>query len=739
MPKKDGTGRITALYERLSRDDELQGESNSISNQKSYLEDYAARNGYTNLKHYTDDGFSGTNFKRPGFQEMLNDIQSNQVGVVIVKDMSRFGRNYLEVGFYTEVLFPKKEVRFIAINNSVDSANPADNDFIPFINIMNEWYAKDTSKKIKSVFDARMKDGLRVSGSVPYGYTRSEVDKQLFVVDPVSAAVVKRIFELMAADVNSGEIARILTEDKVLTPGAYAAEFHPSECRSKVEPGYCEWSRNMIIEILKRKEYLGHTVLKKTVGLNFKTKERRRSTEEEMYFFPNTHEPIVSQELWNQAEKHRKVITRKRINDEIKAQAVFRGLVYCSDCEKKLVFGIGNTVNGKNILRYNCSGLSRQHNSCGSHYINEMDLRYIISEYIRIMSKRIIADEEGFAEELRKKWRNENAKSPRRAQNELKLAKARLHELDQLLEKLYENFSSGLLLERQYRSYMEKYEQEQKKLEWQIGEFEKEAEQERIEDINSDRFIALIKKYKNPGEITREMAFALIDKIVVYQPEGRLPNRRQQIDVYFNFIGKYDLDYTAEEEEEFRQLAAAESAEKRRKKIRYNKEYRHRKRDERYEENDGHPLPQKKCPCCGEIFWPNHALRKYCSDKCKMKSHGKKTAKVRKIQRGPIERKCKVCGKSFIATNSNQRMCSPECSREQRRIQKMEYYHRDRELMATDPEAAARVEKHRVYLRDLKREKRARKRAEKNGIIQIDNETVSKDIAVSRDCGADAD
>ena len=736
MPKKSGTGRITALYERLSRDDELQGESNSISNQKSYLEDYASKNGYGNIKHYTDDGYSGTNFKRPGFQEMLNDIQSNRVGVVIVQDMSRFGRNYLEVGFYTEVLFPKKDVRFIAINNSVDSDNPTDNDFIPFINIMNEWYAKDTSKKIKSIFDARMKEGMRVSGSVPYGYTRSETDKQLFVVDPVSAAVVKRIFELMASDVNSGEIARILTEEKVLTPGAYAAEFHPSECRSKVAPGYCEWSRTMIIEILKRKEYLGHTVLRKTVGLNFKTKERRRSTEEEQYFFPNTHEPIVSQELWNQAEKHRKVITRKRINDDIKAQAVFRGMVYCSDCEKKLVFGICN--NG-NILRYNCSGLSRRHNKCGSHYINEMDLRYILSEYIRIMSKRIIADEEGFAEELRKKWKSENAKSPRMAQNALKTAKARFSELDQQLEKLYENFTAGLILERQYRTYLEKYEQEQKKLEWRIRELEKETENERREEINPQRFIELIKKYKNPGEITREMAFALIDRIVVYQPEGRVPNRKQQIDLYFNFIGKYDLDYTAEEEEEFRQIAAEESAEKRRKKIQYNKEYRHRKRDERYKENDGHPLPQKKCPQCGKIFWPNHALRIYCSEECHVMAQSRKTAQIRKIQRGPIERVCKVCGKTFIATNSNQRMCSKECSMEQRKRQKKEYRLQEIEKAATDPMVAKRLEKRRQNLIEYKREARNRKKAEKNGIVKTDNQAYGKVIDLSCDCGADSD
>ena len=218
MAKRKGFDRITALYERLSRDDEQQGESNSISNQKQYLEDYAVKNGFGNIKHYTDDGFTGTNFKRPGFQEMLDDIEAGKVGVVIVKDMSRFGRNYLQVGFYTDVMFPKKNVRFIAINSNVDtnSDNPNQNDFAPFLNIMNEWYAKDTSNKIKTVFDTRMRAGKRCSPSVPYVYYRSPADKQLLLVDPVSSKAVVRIFELMTSGKNTGEIARILTEEKVL-------------------------------------------------------------------------------------------------------------------------------------------------------------------------------------------------------------------------------------------------------------------------------------------------------------------------------------------------------------------------------------------------------------------------------------------------------------------------------------------------------------------------------------------
>ena len=223
------TSKITALYERLSRDDDLNGESNSITNQKQYLEDYARRNGFTNIRHFTDDGFSGVNFNRPSFQELIKEVEAGNVATIIVKDMSRLGRNYLQVGFYTEVLFPQKDVRFLAINNSIDSNNASDNDFAPFLNIMNEWYAKDTSNKIKAVFDARMKDGKRCSGSIPYGYNRLATDKQTLVVDPVASEVVKRIFLLANEGKSPRAIAELLTEEKVLIPAAHAKEYHPEQ------------------------------------------------------------------------------------------------------------------------------------------------------------------------------------------------------------------------------------------------------------------------------------------------------------------------------------------------------------------------------------------------------------------------------------------------------------------------------------------------------------------------------
>lgn len=333
-----GMTKITALYERLSKDDEQQGESNSITNQKSYLEEHARKNGFINIKHYTDDGYTGRNFNRPGFQALLAQIEAGNVGTVIVKDMSRFGRNYLQVGFYTEIMFPQKNVRFIAINNNVDTNNPNDNDFTPFLNIMNEFYAKDTSNKIKSIFLARMNDGKRCSGSIPYGYNRMTGNKQTLVVDPVASKVVKHIFEIAADGNNPPNIARMLAEEKVLIPSAYTLQYHPEQCNMKAEIGNCDWSSNTVREILNRQEYLGHTILRKTIATSFKTDQRRFSTDDEKLFFKDTHEAIITQRLWDNAHKRIKHSTRPYSHEELLAGCLFAGYVFCADCGRKLAF-----------------------------------------------------------------------------------------------------------------------------------------------------------------------------------------------------------------------------------------------------------------------------------------------------------------------------------------------------------------------------------------------------------------
>lgn len=312
------TMKFTALYERLSRDDELIGESNSIKNQKQLLESYAHKNGYSPIRHFTDDGVSGTTFEREGFQAMIAEVEAGNVSAVIVKDMSRFGRDYLKVGFYTEVMFKEKGVRFIAINNGIDSANQQDSDFTPFLNIMNEWYARDASRKIQAVFKSRMQDGKRVSPSVPYGYLRSPEDKQKLIIDEEPATVVRRIYQMVIEGKGVTAIADILTAEKVLIPSAYAKIHCPENDHSKGFTNPYLWSATAVSYILEKQEYMGHTVLGKTISVSYKTKKRRKAEPDELMIFKNTHPAIVDEETWHKGNQNREIREQNRLLKEVK-------------------------------------------------------------------------------------------------------------------------------------------------------------------------------------------------------------------------------------------------------------------------------------------------------------------------------------------------------------------------------------------------------------------------------------
>ena len=442
------TSKITALYERLSRDDDLNGESNSITNQKKYLEDYARRNGFENIRHFTDDGFSGVNFNRPGFQSLIKEVEAGNVGTLIVKDMSRLGRNYLQVGFYTEILFPQKDVRFLAINNSIDSNNASDNDFAPFLNIMNEFYAKDTSNKIKAVFDARMKDGKRCSGSIPYGYNRLPSDKQTLVVDPVASEVVKRIFLLANEGKSPRAIAEILTEEKVLIPAAYAKEYHPEQYNGiKFADPYI-WGISAIRTILSRQEYLGHTVLRKSVSTNFKLHKRKTTDEDEQYVFYNTHEPIISQELWDSVQKRKKRVNRAAARGTHTNR--LSGYLYCADCGRRMTLQTHySKKDGSVQYSYRCGGYASRVNSCTSHTISADNVEALILSAVKRFSRFVLNDEKAFALELQSLWKDKQEEKPKHNQSELKRCQKRYDELSTLIRGLYENLISGLLPERQ--------------------------------------------------------------------------------------------------------------------------------------------------------------------------------------------------------------------------------------------------------------------------------------------------
>ena len=541
--------RITALYERLSRDDEMQGESNSITNQKKYLEDYAVQHGFGNIQHFSDDGYSGTNFNRPAFNSLLTEIEAGRVGTVIVKDMSRFGRNYLQVGFYTEMMFPKKNVRFIAANNGVDSANPADNDFTPFLNIMNEWYAKDTSKKIKAVFKAKMRDGKRVSGAVPYGYYRKPEDKQTLYVDEASASVVRRIFQLACDGMGATAIADTLSEDKILTPSAYARQNHPEDCQCTNYHDSYTWNATTVGYILNRREYLGHTVLGKTTRDNFKTKRKRIANEDELLVFYNTHEAIIDQETYDKAQRMRKRVSPRR-NSEKPAHRL-SGLLYCADCGSRLAYINSKPKDGKiydSNQAFRCSRYHNKYHSCTGHYIKASTIEMLIYQATKRVSQYVLKDEKEFVEQLKAQYELQCEKDNTDDKKELLEAKRRMMDLDDLIKGLYENFTLGRLPERQFNRLMTEYDTEQSSLEQRISELETATERISTKAVQIDKFVRLVKKYRDFEELTTPMLNDFIEKVVIYEAEGgRTKDRTQQVDIYFNFIGNFVLPLSEDE------------------------------------------------------------------------------------------------------------------------------------------------------------------------------------------------
>ena len=580
MAKTDTT-KITALYERLSRDDEMQGDSNSILNQKKYLEDYARQNGFTNLMHFTDDGYTGTNFNRPGFNALLAEVEAGHVGCVIVKDMSRFGRNYLQVGFYTEIQFPNKGVRFIAINNNVDSANPMDNEFTPFLNIMNEWYAKDTSKKIKAVFKQRMSSGLRCSGSIPYGYCREAGDKQTLHIDEEAATVVRRIFDMAARGISMAAIAETLSNEKVPIPSAYQEQKRPDQARCHSYHDPYRWNNTTIGYILNRQEYLGHTVLCKTVCDNFKTKKRRKATPEELMIFPDTHEAIVDQETFDKAQRLIKRSPRKVVSGTYTHR--LSGLVYCGDCGARMTYSSPEASKRPDLdssSSFQCGNYRNPYAECTSHYIKTSTLERAISEAIHSVSHQIFEDEDAFAEELMNQWVQQKTDFSTVNRQTLLDAQKRIEERDALIKSLYESRMTGVIPDRQYQRLMNQYDEEQMELEKQVDNLEKAMSQASIKKIDSARFISLIKKYKNSRELTDAMLYDLIDKVVVFAAEGgRSIYRKQRIDIYFNFIG--NCFPQAEDISEEDRIAAIDEERKARRKA--QQKVRDQKRKAEYE------------------------------------------------------------------------------------------------------------------------------------------------------------
>ena len=581
MSKQLNSIKITALYERLSRDDELQGESNSITNQKHFLEDYARKNGFVNIRHFTDDGVSGTTFDREGFQSMIAEVEAGNVAVIIVKDMSRFGRDYLKVGFYTEVMFKEKGVRFIAINNGIDSSNQQDSDFTPFLNIMNEWYARDSSRKIQAIFKARMQEGKRVSPSVPYGYRRDPDDKQHLIIDPEPAAVVRRIFKLVLEGNGVNRIADILYADKILIPSAYAEKYYPENQHSKSFHDPIRWTNQTIIHILEKREYMGHTVLGKTISESYKTKKRRKATEDELMIFENTHEAIIDEETWNNVQ--RLIETKRRPKKNGAPPCRLSGLLYCADCGSKLShrYNSRNQYDADNA--YCCSGYRQYTRNCTMHYIRVSVVENLILETIREVSAYALSNEKEFVKKVREASDVQQEATMKEYRRRLGKAKRRHEELDDLVKKLYESFATGKIPEKHFDRLLSGYDNEQTALEAEMQELQTGLDRYGADSVRADRFLELVKRYTDFSELTTPMLNEFIEKVVVHEADKSTGDRVQKVDIYLNFIGaftvpKMEAALTAEQEAREQRKLQARNREREQNRLRMQR-YRARQKE----------------------------------------------------------------------------------------------------------------------------------------------------------------
>lgn len=581
MSKQLNSIKITALYERLSRDDELQGESNSITNQKHFLEDYARKNGFVNIRHFIDDGVSGTTFDREGFQSMIAEVEAGNVAVIIVKDMSRFGRDYLKVGFYTEVMFKEKGVRFIAINNGIDSSNQQDSDFTPFLNIMNEWYARDSSRKIQAIFKARMQEGKRVSPSVPYGYRRDPDDKQHLIIDPEPAAVVRRIFKLVLEGNGVNRIADILYADKILIPSAYAEKYYPENQHSKSFHDPIRWTNQTIIHILEKREYMGHTVLGKTISESYKTKKRRKATEDELMIFENTHEAIIDEETWNNVQ--RLIETKRRPKKNGAPPCRLSGLLYCADCGSKLShrYNSRNKYDADNS--YGCSSYRQYTRNCTMHYIRVSVVEKLILETIREVSAYALSNEKEFVKKVREASDVQQEATMKEYRRRLGKAKRRHEELDDLVKKLYESFATGKIPEKHFDRLLSGYDNEQTTLEAEMQELQTGLDRYGADSVRADRFLELVKRYTDFSELTTPMLNEFIEKVVVHEADKSTGDRVQKVDIYLNFIGaftvpKMEAALTAEQEAREQRKLQARNREREQNRLRMQR-YRARQKE----------------------------------------------------------------------------------------------------------------------------------------------------------------
>ncbi len=534
---------ITVVYCRLSQDDGLDGDSNSIINQKNILLDVVAREKLPNPVLFVDDGFSGTNFDRPAISEALRLVENRQVSNFIVKDLSRLGRSYIKVGQLTEITFPSFDVRFIALNDGVDSNKPNETNsiFLPIKSLMDEMYAADTSKKIRAVVQAKARAGERVTTNPPYGYLKDSNNPKNWIIDPVASEVVKRIFQEAKSGKSLSEIAKGLENDKIFKPDRHRIEIglKPISSSSNVETLPYFWTRETLSAILGREEYLGHTVNLRTRKKSYKDKRKVDNPKEDWLIFKNTHEAIIDQETFDIVQKMR---SHKRSNQRYKNRAghenLFAGLVFCGTCGRKHYF-CPQEKNGLNHDHYKCSGYRKPIDGCeNTHYIQKSALIEIVSGKLRQTIQEAHFNQEDFLKKLEQQSQAQFNKDNKHQRQQLQKDEHRSKEIDNIIQKLYEDNLLGKISDERFVKLSQSYEEEQRQLQTSISDLTEKLAKQQEDNLNISKFMTRILKYTELPELTVEIVNELIDKIVIHKPTGTKRNRIIQIDIYYNFIGK---------------------------------------------------------------------------------------------------------------------------------------------------------------------------------------------------------
>ena len=528
--------QYTALYCRLSSDDDLEGDSNSIKNQKLLLSDYAKENKFRNIRFYIDDGFSGSNFERPAFKRLLNDVENGEISTVIVKDMSRFGRDHILVGYYTKYYFPDADVRFIAIFDQMDTETNPDDDIIPFKNILNEMYAKDCSRKIKAVVKAKGNSGKHISSFPPLGYIKNPEDKEKWIVDEEAALIVKEIFNLCIKGYGPSQIARILTERGIETPTMY---FHRKGIPTpgKIKQDSDIWAMQSVAHILENEEYLGHTINFKTYRKSYKSRKFYTNPRENWVIVENTQEAIIDQEIFDIVQNLRKA--KRRISD-MGTPHILSGMLYCADCGEKMYLCRCSTV--KQAEYFNCSTYRKKKKKyCTSHQITAHAVMAMVKNDLRYTIQFANDNKEAFMSILKERTEAKNKRELASAIEEKEVAEKRIVALDKIIQSLYEDKVSGKLSEERYIKMSDNYEAEQKELTEKVKILKAEIEKAQTKYDNIQKFMAIVKRYSDFEELTPEILRAFVDKIIIYEKQKVDGHIRHTIEIVYNFVEAIEL------------------------------------------------------------------------------------------------------------------------------------------------------------------------------------------------------